>query len=83
MLYEVITNIPIGLIGIALATRYVENLRADRPDPFDLRGFLLAGTGIAGLLAACRALGGGWSPAAPRSDRGDRHRPGVPHRRRP
>jgi len=52
-----IINIPIGLIGIALATRYVENLRADRPDPFDLRGFLLAGTGIAGLAFGFSVLG--------------------------
>ncbi len=58
-----IINIPIGLIGIALATRYVENLRAERRTPFDLKGFVLAGTGIAGLAFGFSVLGLHFVPA--------------------
>src|SRR5215468_3133344 len=42
-------NIPIGIAGIVLATLYIENVRAENPDPFDALGSVLAGTGIAGL----------------------------------
>jgi EmrB/QacA subfamily drug resistance transporter len=42
-------NVPIGLIGMALATRYIENVRADKPDPFDFFGMVLVGIGIGGL----------------------------------
>src|SRR5271163_853372 len=34
-------NIPIGLLGILLVSRYFENLRADKVDPFDLPGLVL------------------------------------------
>jgi MFS family permease len=50
-------NVPIGLIGIALVTRYIENLRVEAPDPFDLVGMLLAGTGVAGLSFGLSVLG--------------------------
>ena len=40
-------NVPIGLIGIALATRYIEDLRAEHRERFDLVGMVLAGLGIA------------------------------------
>src|SRR4051812_1714086 len=43
-------NIPIGLVGIVLATIFIEDVRAERPDPFDLTGALLAGVGIGGLI---------------------------------
>src|SRR5256885_6836665 len=42
-------NVPMGLIGILLATRYIEDVRIPTDDPFDLLGMLLAGTGIAGV----------------------------------
>src|SRR6186713_1142878 len=37
-----IINVPIGLIGIVLASRYIEDFRAENPDPFDFVGMLLA-----------------------------------------
>ena len=40
-----IINVPIGLVGIALATRYIPNVRAEYPYPFDFVGFLLSGVG--------------------------------------
>src|SRR5665213_2434341 len=38
-----IINVPIGLIGIALATRYIEDLRLEHHEPFDILGMVLAG----------------------------------------
>ena len=42
-------NIPVGLIGIALALRYTEDFRATAPSRFDLRGFIIVGVGLATL----------------------------------
>jgi EmrB/QacA subfamily drug resistance transporter len=50
-------NIPIGLLGIVLATRYIEDVRADTHVPFDFIGMVLAGTGIAGLAFGLSVLG--------------------------
>src|ERR1700754_2953696 len=38
-------NLPIGLLGIVLVTRFVENVRADRVEPFDFPGMVLVGLG--------------------------------------
>ena len=40
-------NIPIGLIGIALAFRYIENFRSATQSRFDFLGFVLCGIGLA------------------------------------
>jgi EmrB/QacA subfamily drug resistance transporter len=50
-------NIPIGLVGIALATRYFENVREPDPPPLDLAGFGLLAVGLA-LLMLGLATGG-------------------------
>jgi len=50
-------NIPIGLAGIALATRYIDNIRAETRQPFDPLGMLLAGLGIAGVAFGLTAIG--------------------------
>jgi EmrB/QacA subfamily drug resistance transporter len=42
-------NVPIGLIGIVLVTKYIENIRAEIPDSFDFPGMLLSGVAVAGL----------------------------------
>jgi EmrB/QacA subfamily drug resistance transporter len=42
-------NVPIGLLGVVLATRYIEDIRAEKHERFDLVGMLLAGFGIAGV----------------------------------
>jgi len=44
-----IINIPIGILGIILATRYVEDVRAETRERFDIVGMIYAGLGIAGL----------------------------------
>jgi EmrB/QacA subfamily drug resistance transporter len=50
-------NVPIGLVGIALASRFIPNIRLERPDPFDYVGFLLSGCAIAGLAFGLSAMG--------------------------
>jgi EmrB/QacA subfamily drug resistance transporter len=50
-------NVPIGLVGIVLASRFIPNIRVERPDPFDYVGFLLSGCAIAGSAFGLSALG--------------------------
>jgi len=50
-------NIPIGLLGIFLAGRYVENLREDQVPPLDIAGFVYSGFGLS-LLMLGLATGG-------------------------
>jgi EmrB/QacA subfamily drug resistance transporter len=52
-----IINVPIGLIGIALATRFIPEVRAEKHDPFDTIGMVLAGLGIAGVAFGFSVLG--------------------------
>src|SRR5579885_3604207 len=56
-------NLPIGLIGVALALRVVPNLRQPQPGPSDVRGLLLAGLGLGSLAFALDNLGRGALPA--------------------
>ncbi len=50
-------NVPIGLVGIILVTRHIENIRAEAPDPFDVPGMVMAGSGMAGLAFGFSVLG--------------------------
>src|ERR1700692_1754478 len=50
-------NVPIGLLGIALATRFIPDVRTEYPYPFDLTGFILSGIGIGGLAFGLSVLG--------------------------
>lgn len=43
-------NVPVGLIGIVLATLYFEDIRGERREPFDLAGFVLSAIALSGLL---------------------------------
>jgi EmrB/QacA subfamily drug resistance transporter len=43
-------NLPIGLLGIYLATRFLENIKEPEVPPLDLRGSILSGIGLAGLV---------------------------------
>ncbi|MCC6888930.1 MAG: MFS transporter [Hyphomicrobiales bacterium] len=52
-----IINVPMGLAGIVLATIYIEDIKAENPDPFDATGAALAGIGIAGLTFGGSTLG--------------------------
>lgn len=43
-------NVPIGILGIVLATRYIGDLREGGTAPFDLRGFFLSATSLSCLM---------------------------------
>ena len=57
-----IINVPIGLIGIVLATRYIEDVRMEGLERFDLVGMILAGAGVAGLAFGLSVAGLGLLP---------------------
>ncbi len=59
-----VINIPIGLLGIALVTRFIPNLRGDERVPFDVTGFVLAGLGIGGLAFGLTTVGVNYLPAS-------------------
>ena len=68
-------NIPMGVAGIVLATLFIEDVRAEKPDPLDTVGILLAGVGIGGLAFGGSVLGLNFLPHR-RGDRAHRHRRG-------
>src|SRR5262245_37807060 len=55
-------NIPIGIAGIVLATIFIEDIKAQTPDPFDPLGAALAGAGIGGLAFGGSLLGMDYLP---------------------
>jgi EmrB/QacA subfamily drug resistance transporter len=50
-------NIPIGIIGFLLATRYIENIREEKVPPLDVTGFILSGVGLSGLAFGFTTIG--------------------------
>ncbi|WP_022721346.1 MFS transporter, partial [Rhodopseudomonas sp. B29] len=50
-------SIPIGLIGIAMALRFIDPIRSENPERFDLSGLVLAGIGVAGLAFGLSVAG--------------------------
>ncbi len=50
-------NIPIGLLGFLLATRYIENFREENVPPLDIKGFFLSGIGLAGVAFGFTTIG--------------------------
>jgi MFS family permease len=55
-------NIPIGLLGFALATAFIGNLREPRQDPLDARGFAIVSLGLAATMFAFENAGRGVLP---------------------
>src|SRR6476659_8215207 len=49
-------NLPMGVLGIALASRFIPDLREDAP-PLDWTGFLLAGLGLSTAMFGFSTLG--------------------------
>jgi EmrB/QacA subfamily drug resistance transporter len=56
-------NVPIGLLGMVMATRYIANVRIEQLDPFDLVGFILSGLAIGGLAFGLSVMGLEFLPA--------------------
>jgi EmrB/QacA subfamily drug resistance transporter len=50
-------NIPVGIVGIALATFYVPNLRGEGKVRFDTSGFFMTGLGLAAFMTGSTTLG--------------------------
>jgi len=50
-------NIPIGLLGIFMAMRYIDPIKSDDPERFDLYGLVLAGIGLAGIAFGLSVAG--------------------------
>ncbi|MGE3624411.1 MAG: MFS transporter [Bdellovibrionales bacterium] len=50
-------NLPIGILGLILASIYIPNVREKSREPLDLRGFLLMATALAGLVFGFETLG--------------------------
>jgi EmrB/QacA subfamily drug resistance transporter len=50
-------NIPIGCVGIFLAQRFIDPIRSENPERFDLAGLVLAGVGLAGIAFGLSVAG--------------------------
>ncbi|WEK49179.1 MAG: DHA2 family efflux MFS transporter permease subunit [Candidatus Kaistia colombiensis] len=57
-------NLPLGVVGIALASHFIDNVREEIRRPFDFLGLILSGTSLASLLFAFET--GGRGEASPR-----------------
>lgn len=55
-------NIPIGLIGIYMALKYIDPIKSENPERFDFVGLVLAGLGVAGLAFGLSVAGLGLLP---------------------
>jgi MFS family permease len=50
-------NIPIGLLGIFMALKFIDPIKSDEREPFDLYGMVLAGLGLAGIAFGLSVAG--------------------------
>ena len=55
-------NVPIGVLGIALALTFIENIREQNVGRFDFTGFFLSGFGLASLIFGLTTVGRGLAP---------------------
>jgi EmrB/QacA subfamily drug resistance transporter len=57
-------NIPIGVLGLLLVNLFIEDFRESGRRPFDFRGFVLTGIGLASLAFGFETIGRGAVPAS-------------------
>jgi EmrB/QacA subfamily drug resistance transporter len=57
-------NVPIGAIGVVLATMFVPNVKEEAAWPLDRTGFFLSGAGLAALIFGLTVAGRGFMPAS-------------------
>jgi len=55
-------NVPIGVVGVILASLYIENVREKDVWPLDAWGFLLSGLGLSSLIFGLTIIGRGFAP---------------------
>jgi EmrB/QacA subfamily drug resistance transporter len=55
-------NIPIGILGFVLVSLFIENIKAEKPWPLDIRGFLLSGLGLSMLMFGLTIAGRNFAP---------------------
>ncbi len=55
-------NIPIGVLGFVLVTMFIEDVREPPRGAFDVRGLILSGTALAGVMFGLETLGRGITP---------------------
>ncbi len=61
-------NLPIGVLGMVLATLFIENFKAEESPPLDWLGFILTGASLSMLIYGLEAVGrdevADWQPLA-------------------
>jgi EmrB/QacA subfamily drug resistance transporter len=57
-------NVPLGILGIVLVTRYFDNPSEDNPRPMDWVGFALTGVSLSCIMYGIEAIGRGRGEAA-------------------
>src|SRR6185503_9616704 len=57
-------NVPLGILGIFLVTRYFDNPKEDKPRPMDWIGFALTGVALSCIMYGIEAIGRGRGEAA-------------------
>jgi EmrB/QacA subfamily drug resistance transporter len=57
-------NAPIGLVGIALSLKFIDNIREREVARFDFRGFFLSGPGLLALIFGLTIIGRDIVPAS-------------------
>ncbi len=50
-------NVPIGVLGVVLATLFIPDVRGDQRQRFDTRGFFLSAVGLAALVTGSTTMG--------------------------
>ena len=57
-------NVPIGILGYWLATRYIEEIERESPPPLDFFGWFILGLGLASFVFGLENLGKGLMPTS-------------------
>src|SRR6202521_4535858 len=57
-------NVPIGILGVFLASRFIENIRERDVPEFDVKGFVLSGVGLAAFAFGLTTVGQNLLPPA-------------------
>jgi EmrB/QacA subfamily drug resistance transporter len=55
-------NVPIGILGFVLVSRFIPEVREEGTPPLDLKGFLISAVGLVGLVFGFETVGRGVIP---------------------